>query len=99
MVELWDYARRFLSALPSEVFQAEVHICSELKGSWEGGPAIKKLKFPESKGELEVLQDFLGLLEEESQMQEVLKSSVEDYVDETYSRPEIEPPTPLSYFN
>ena len=72
--------------------------CAQVEGL-QGGPVLKKLEFPSSRTEVEVLQEFFGLLEEESQMQEVLKSSVEDYVDESYCSPRIEPPACYSYFD
>jgi hypothetical protein len=87
MTGLWEFAKQFLTFFPIEVIQNRMAKCAELNGSWEGFPALKKLDFPSSRTEVEVLQDFFGLLEEESQMQEVLKSSVEDYVDESYCWP------------
>ena len=99
MDDLWGFAKKFLTLLPGPVFEDKMPACPELTGPWEGGPAHRKLDLPRSRADVEVLQNFLGLLEEESQMQEVLKSSVEDYVDESYCSPRIKLPTRLSYFN
>jgi hypothetical protein len=99
MSGLWDFAKQFLSFFPKDVFENKMFKCAEVNASWSGIPVLKKLEFPSSLTEAEVLQEFFGLLEEESQMQEVLKSSDEDYVDESYCSPSIEPPTCLSYFN
>ena len=96
---LWEFAKQFLSFFPKDVFENKMFKCAEVNASWSGIPVLKKLEFPSSLTEVEVLQEFFGLLEEESQMQEVLKSSVEDYVDESYCSPSIELPTCLSYFN
>ncbi len=99
MAGLWEFATQFLSFFPKAVFENKMFKCTELEKSWEGIPALKKLDFPSSRAEVEVLQEFFGLLEEESQMQEVLKSSIEDYVDESYFSPRIELPTCMSHFN
>jgi hypothetical protein len=99
MTDLWEFAKQFLTFLPVEVTENRMAKCAELNGSWDGLPVLKKLDFPSSRKQVEVLQSFFGLLEEESQMQEILKSSVEDYVDESYCSPRIELPTCLSYFN
>jgi hypothetical protein len=99
METLWSFAENFLASLPEQVTSGKMAECKELTRSWEGGPVLKRFILPRSKADVEVLEDFLGMLEERSQIQDVLNSSIEDYVDEAYCSPNIGLPPHLSYFN
>ncbi len=99
MEALWAFAKDFLATLPGEVIRNEMRECAQSTVPWDGGLVLKKLEFPRSREELEVLKDLLGLLEDQSEMQTVFTSSVEDYVDDTYCRQQLDSPTCTSYFN
>ena len=86
---LWEFAMLFLDSLPDEVIQGKAAECEELTRCWDGGPVLKRFQLPRSKADVEVLQDLMAMVEEQSQIQEVLSSSIEDYVDEAYCRPSI----------
>ncbi len=78
------FCKKIIDSLPDKlgkVTDGTEAECGELARCWDGGPVLKCCQLSRYKAEVEVLQDFMAMVEEQGQIQEVLSSSIEDYVD------------------
>ena len=101
MAALWDFSKSFLASFPVGVCTGTLGNCQKtIAGRWEGGLELERFRFSRGKREREqIISEFFGRLEEQSQMQEVLDSSAEDYSDERYFDAGADRPVRPSYFN